>query len=64
VIVLWVEDITKANIVAGIGFGAMTHLIALESVDGNQGLDSDSSSSKFVFGSVSGNFQVICNFSG
>jgi hypothetical protein len=27
-------------------------------------VSSDSSSSNFVFGSVSGNFQVSCNFSG
>jgi hypothetical protein len=38
--------------------------VAPKSVDGNKDLNSDSSSGKFVFGSVSSNFQVFCNFLG
>jgi hypothetical protein len=59
---LQVDDITKASAITVPG--ALSRSVVSESIDGNTGLSSDSSSGKFVFGTVSGNFQVFCNFSG
>jgi hypothetical protein len=62
---LQVEDIAKATIAAGLGPGSDTQSDASESVQMNLGaMSSDSSTSNFVFGTVSGNFQVFYNFSG
>jgi hypothetical protein len=61
---LQVEDISKANLVAGVGPGIVSRSIAPDPIQANMGVSLDSSSSNFVFGTVSGNFQVFCNFSG
>jgi hypothetical protein len=61
---LQVEGIAKATIAVGLGPGFGTRSDALESAQMNLGaLSLDSSASNFVFGTVSGNFQVFCNFS-
>jgi hypothetical protein len=52
------------NLVAGIGHGFVSRSLASNPIQENLRVTSDNSSSNFMFGSVSGNFQVFCNFSG
>jgi hypothetical protein len=53
VLALQVEDISKANLVAGVGPGFVSRSVAPDPIQSNVGVSSDSSSSNFVFGTVS-----------
>jgi hypothetical protein len=59
-----VEDINKVNLIASGGLGSISRSVSSDPVQGNLGVTSNSSSNSFVFGTVSSNFQVFCNFSG